>query len=130
MRVAIVGSRNIEYEKMQKKAYALLCEHIPVNATEIVSGGAVGIDTLAEIYAKNNDLPTTIFKPDYAKYGKRAPLKRNDEIIAHAQYVIAFWDGISHGTAYTIAACIKEGVPVKVVTLNKEEMREDDDFLP
>ena len=98
MRVAIIGSRSIEYEKLQKKAYALLCRHIPANATEIVSGGAVGIDTLAEIYARNNDLPTKIFKPDYAKYGKRAPLVRNDEIIRYAQYVLAIWDGQSHGS--------------------------------
>ncbi len=126
MRVAIIGSRSIEYEKLQKKAYALLCRHIPANATEIVSGGAVGIDTLAEIYARNNDLPTKIFKPDYAKYGKRAPLVRNDEIIRYAQYVLAIWDGQSHGTAYTVAACIKDGVPVKVVTLEKDNENDED----
>ncbi len=121
MRVAIVGSRSIEYDALQKKAYALLCRHIPQNATEIVSGGAVGIDSLAELYARENGLPTTIFKPDYAKYGKRAPILRNDEIVRYAQYVLAFWDGDSHGTAYTVATCIKEGVPVKVITLDADE---------
>ncbi len=121
MRVAIVGSRSLESENLKAKAYTLLCRHIPANATEIVSGGAVGIDTLAELYAKNNGLPTKIFKPDYAKYGKRAPLLRNDEIIAYAQYVLAIWDGQSHGTAYTIASCIREGIPVKVVPLNSED---------
>ena len=118
MRVAIVGSRNIEYDKMKEKAYALLCRHIPANATEIVSGGAVGIDTLAEIYAKQNGLPTKIFKPDYARYGKRAPLVRNDKIVGYAQYVLAIWDGNSHGTAYTVATCIQKGVPVKVVSID------------
>ena len=118
MRVAIVGSRNIEYDNLQKKAYALLCQNIPSGATEIVSGGAVGIDALAEIYAKQNGLPMKVFKPDYAKYGKRAPLVRNDEIIHYAQYVLAIWDGSSRGTAYTVAACIKDGIPVKVVTLD------------
>ncbi len=120
MRVAIVGSRGIEYDAMQKKAYALLCRHIPANATEIVSGGAVGIDSLAELYAERHGLPTRIFKPDYGTYGKRAPIVRNDEIVKYAQYVLAFWDGSSHGTAYTVATCIKEGVPVKVVTLEKD----------
>ena len=117
MRVAVVGSRHIEDERMKEKAYALLCRHIPANATEIVSGGAVGIDTLAEIYAKQNGLPTKIFKPDYARYGKRAPLVRNDEIVGYAQYVLAIWDGNSHGTAYTVATCIQKGVPVKVVSI-------------
>ena len=117
MRVAIVGSRSIEYDRLKDKAYELLCRYIPANATEIVSGGAVGIDTLAEIYAKSNHLPTKIFKPDYAKYGRKAPILRNDEIVAYAQYVLAFWDGCSHGTAYTVATCIKEGVPVKIITI-------------
>ena len=117
MRVAIVGSRSIEYDRLKDTAYELLCRYIPANATEIVSGGAVGIDTLAEIYAKSNHLPTKIFKPDYAKYGRKAPILRNDEIVAYAQYVLAFWDGSSHGTAYTVATCIKEGVPVKIITI-------------
>lgn len=120
MRVAIVGSRSIEYDRLKDKAYELLCRFIPANATEIVSGGAVGIDTLAEIYARQNHLPTKIFKPDYAKYGRRAPIVRNDEIIAYAQYVLAFWDGVSHGTAYTVAACIREGVPVKIISIEEK----------
>ncbi len=118
MRVAIVGSRSIAYDKLKNEAYALLCRHIPVNATEIVSGGAVGIDALAEVYARENHLPVKVFLPDYKTYGKRAPLVRNDEIVAYAQYVLAFWDGASHGTAYTVASCIKDGVPVKVVSLD------------
>lgn len=127
MRVAIVGSRNIEYDTVKERAYALLCRHIPANATEIVSGGAVGIDTLAEIYAKQNGLPMKIFKPDYARYGKRAPLMRNDEIVDYAQYVLAIWDGSSHGTAYTVATCIQKGVPVKVVSID-EDTTESEDF--
>ncbi len=132
MRVAIVGSRSIEYDKLKDKAYKLLCQYIPANATEIVSGGAIGIDSLAELYAKQNHLPTRIFKPDYAKYGRRAPIVRNDEIIAYAQYVLAFWDGISHGTAYTVATCIKEGVPVKIISIEdktKSEITKNRGFL-
>ena len=114
MRVAIVGSRNIENEE---SVYKLLCSSIPVNTTEIVSGGAMGIDTLAEIYAERNRLRLTVFKPDYLSFGKRAPLVRNEEIIRYAQYVLAFWDGASHGTAHTIATCVALGVPVKVIPL-------------
>ncbi len=115
MRVAVVGSRSIGCGDSRERAYELLCRHIPVNATEIISGGAVGIDSLAEVYARENGLMMTVFKPDYAKYGKRAPLVRNDQIIAHAQYVIAIWDGESHGTAYTMTTCFKEGIPLKLI---------------
>ena len=58
-----------------------------------------------------------IFLPDYDKYGKRAPIIRNDEIISYAQYVIALWDGKSHGTAYTISKCVENGVPVRIIPL-------------
>ncbi len=114
MRVAIVGSRNIENKE---NIYELLCRYIPANTTEIVSGGAMGIDTLAEVYAEKNHLHLTVFKPDYTSFGKRAPLVRNEEIIRYAQYVLAFWDGSSHGTAHTIATCVTLGVPVKVIPL-------------
>ena len=124
MRVAIVGSRNIAFDQMKEKAYALLCRYIPANVTEIVSGGAIGIDSLAEIYARQNGLPIKIFKPDYARYGKRAPLVRNDEIVGYAQYVLAIWDGSSHGTAYTVATCIQKGIPVKVITMDDEEIED------
>lgn len=117
MRVAVIGSRSIEYDKLQMKAYNLLCENVPANCTEIVSGGAVGADRIAEIYAREHNLPAKIFLPDYEKYGKRAPIIRNNEIIDYSHYVIAFWDGESHGTAYMIATCIKNGVPVKVISI-------------
>ena len=122
MRVAIVGSRNIENEE---NVYELLCRYVPVNTTEIVSGGATGIDTLAEVYAQRNRLKLTVFKPDYRSFGKRAPLVRNEEIIRYAQYVLAFWDGTSHGTAHTIATCVTFGVPVKVIPLENFNRSEE-----
>ena len=69
MKIAIIGSRNIEHDGLQKKAYDMLCRYIPANCTEVVSGGAMGIDRLAEIYARENHLRTKIFLPDYEKYG-------------------------------------------------------------
>lgn len=122
MRVAIVGSRNIENEE---SVYELLCRYVPANTTEIVSGGATGIDTLAEVYAERNRLRLTVFKPDYKNFGKRAPLVRNEEIIRYAQYVLAFWDGISHGTAHTVATCVAFGVPVKVIPLENFSQYEE-----
>lgn len=129
MRVAVIGSRNIDSDKIKQRAYALLCRYIPVNTTELVSGGAVGIDTLAELYAGRNGIPIKVFKPDYARYGKRAPLVRNEEIIDYAQYVLAVWDGSSHGTAYTVSVCLQKGVPVKIISLDEEISVEDEDFL-
>lgn len=97
MKVAIVGSRNLEID--------MIGFYIPAAATEIVSGGAKGIDTEAKKFAKENNLKYTEFIPQYNKYGKAAPLKRNDEIIACADLVVAIWDGKSKGTKSVIDKC-------------------------
>ncbi len=43
-----------------------------------------------------------IIRPNYAKYGKSAPLERNKEIVEICDMVVAIWDGKSRGTRYTI----------------------------
>ena len=109
MKVAIIGSRNITINN--------LGEYLPKNITEIVSGGAKGIDTCAKEYAIHNDLMLTEFLPEYSKFGKAAPLKRNIQIIGYADEVLAFWDGKSKGTKHIIDSCKKLGKKVTVITL-------------
>lgn len=106
MKVAVIGSRSIT-------AYPLE-EVIPADTAEIISGGARGADTLARDYALQHDIPFTEIRPDYARYSKGAPLRRNMEIIALADMVIALWDGKSTGTAQVIAQCRKQGKPIIV----------------
>ena len=107
MRVAVIGSRNLEIEDIGK--------YIPPKTTEIVSGGARGIDTVAKNYAIKNNIKLVEFKPDYRRYGKGAPLKRNLQIIAYADIVIAIWDGKSKGTKYVINNCEKNKLKVIIV---------------
>ena len=106
MKIAIIGSRNITSLD--------LSEYVPENVTEIVSGGAKGVDTLAKEYALKQKLKLTEFLPEYSKYGKAAPLKRNITIIEHADLVLAFWDGKSKGTKFVIDECAKRSIPVEV----------------
>lgn len=117
MRVAVVGSRSIEYDKIRDVAMAFLERYIPVNCTELISGGAIGADKLAEDYAERYHLKMTVLEPDYAKNGKRAPLMRDEDIVRDSQYVIAFWDCRSRGTAYTVSYAVKEGIPVRIIRL-------------
>ena len=77
-------------------------QYLPGEITEIISGGAKGIDTCARAYAFANGIKLTAFLPDYKKYGRGAPLKRNLKIIAYADLVLAFWDEKSRGTKYVI----------------------------
>lgn len=94
MKLAVVGSRNISHLDMGV--------YLPRGVDEIVSGGAKGIDRLAALYAKEQGIVLTEFFPDYVRYGKAAPLKRNEKIVMYADEAIAFWDGRSRGTAHVI----------------------------
>ena len=94
MKLAIIGSRSIQNIDIE--------DYIPSGVTEIVSGGARGVDRLARIYAAEKNLPLTEFLPQYHLYGRVAPLKRNEEIAQYADAAIVFWDGASKGTSYTV----------------------------
>jgi predicted Rossmann fold nucleotide-binding protein DprA/Smf involved in DNA uptake len=100
---AVVGSRTITDYNLVKD---ILDTH---TITQIVSGGATGIDQLAERYSAKH-LATTpiIIKPDWAKYGKQAGFLRNKDIIAAADQVIAIWDGTSKGTKNSINLAKKQ----------------------
>lgn len=110
MKVAVIGSRNLNVTNLK--------DYIPENVSEIVSGGAKGIDSDARNYAQKNNIPLKEFLPDYKKFGRAAPLKRNLQIIEYADIVIAFWDGKSHGTKYVIENCRKLNIPVQIVEIN------------
>ena len=107
MRVAVVGSRGLTISNLE--------DFLPENTSEIISGGARGIDTCAREYALSNGIPLREFLPDYERYGRRAPLVRNFAIVDHADYVLAFWDGKSRGTVHTLRYCIEKKLPHRIV---------------
>lgn len=106
MKTAIIGSRNITNVDLSR--------FIPSGTTEIVSGGARGVDTVAKEYANRNGLKLTEFLPDYERFSRGAPLKRNITIIENADIVLAFWDGKSRGTKFVIDNCHRRNIPIKI----------------
>ena len=96
MKVAVIGSRTFSDYKLVKETLST------INITLLVSGGAMGADSLGEQYANLNKIPTKIFYPDWKKYGKKAGFIRNSDIIKESEMVIAFWDGKSKGTLDSI----------------------------
>lgn len=109
MKVAIVGSRS---------AVAVdIAAHLHTRPSEIISGGAVGVDTLAAEYAQANGISLTVIKPDYDKYGRRATHVRNREMVMRADWVLAFWDGKSKGTESSINQALRLGKHVEIVKL-------------
>jgi len=109
MKLLVIGSRTItDFD---------LTNHIPEETSLIISGGAKGIDTIAEQYADSHGIEKLIIKPQYEKFGKAAPLKRNEEMVDKADAVLAIWDGKSKGTEYTLKYAQKENK--KIIKLTK-----------
>lgn len=111
MKLLICGGRDFNNKLLFEKSIDGL-----INTGDIIiSGGAKGADALAEIYAKHNNLETKIFLPKYNLWGKIAPLIRNSEMIKECDQVLAFWDGKSRGTKYTIDNANKNNKKVDII---------------
>ena len=107
MKLLIAGSRSI--------AQFDLSQHIPPETDTIISGGASGIDTLAEIYADKHRISKYIIRPQYALFGRAAPLKRNCEMVDMADMVLIIWDGSSRGTRQIVDYASKQGKPFVLI---------------
>ena len=107
MKVAVVGSRSItDFD---------LSPYISADIDTIISGGAAGVDTLAENYADKHRLSKYIIRPCYKIYGRAAPLKRNEQMVDMADEIIVVWDGISKGTQYILKYAQKKNKKIVVI---------------
>lgn len=98
MKTIIAGSRsinslNLVYKAVKDSSFII---------TEVVSGGARGIDSLAVVFAKQENIPYIIMRADWDRYGKSAGFRRNGEMANYAEALIAIWDGESRGTMHMI----------------------------
>lgn len=95
---AIIGSRG--YENYAQFEATLDLKHKDI--TKIVSGGARGVDSMAERYALEHNIELVVFPADWDRYGKSAGYRRNVDIVNAAEHVIAFWDFQSKGTKHSL----------------------------
>ena len=107
MKLLIVGSRGITDFDLEG--------YVPKDVEWIISGGADGVDTLAEQYADKHRISKLILRPEYARYGRGAPLKRNEEMVRLCDRALVIWDGHSKGTEHTVKYLQKMGKPVEVI---------------
>ena len=115
MKVAIIGSREFVMINRFAKRMVELLEEYP-NNLYLISGGAKGIDTKAEKFARAKGIPIEIIRPIDPK-SKIDYLFRNVEIITKADFVIAFWNGSSKGTKFCIDYCKARGKEIEVVNI-------------
>ena len=109
MKLLIVGSRTIESFD--------LSPYIDAETDFIITGGAKGVDALAEHYADSK----TVIRPKYEKYGKAAPLKRNEEMVDLADRILVVWDGKSKGAQSTIRYAKKKNKDIRIVTYEQNK---------
>jgi len=116
--VAVIGSRGFDDYAYFKLKIAYLLSNITTDIV-FVSGAAIsGADKLVKKYAEEYKYEIIEFPPQYDKYPyKVAPIKRNDQIVEKADVLIAFWDGKSKGTKYTIERAYKKGMPVRIIEI-------------
>ena len=80
----------------------------PNHIETLILGGANGVDTLAENWAKRHDVDYMIFYPEWAIYGKSAGIRRNEAMIDICDVLISFWDMKSPGTKHAIDYAVKK----------------------
>ncbi len=107
MKLLIVGSRSIKDFD--------LSGYVSPEIDLIISGGANGVDLIAEEYADKHKISKLIIRPRYDLYGKAAPLKRNETMVDSADDVLVIWDGVSRGTKYTAEYAKKKNKSVTIV---------------
>jgi hypothetical protein len=113
MKVLVCGSRGWESVWQVRMVYSELDR---IKPTEIISGGARGADRVAEVWAKSNSVPITVFTPDWEKYGRSAGILRNNQMLdTNPDLVLAFWDGLSKGTKHTIDEARRRDMRVEVI---------------
>jgi len=111
MKVIIAGSREIT----SMHYVNLAIQESGFDITEVVSGGARGVDQLGERWAKEHGIPIKRFLPNWEKYGKKAGPLRNKLMSLYADALIAVYDGESKGTKNMIETANKRGLQVYVL---------------
>ena len=128
MKLGITGSRSITkfdflpYFMMQNKEFRVFCRQHGLGRrkiTQVITGGARGIDTLAFQAAESAGIRNRQFLPDRRKFpGKliiKAYQERNRQIVDRCDILLAVWDGKSRGTRNTLFCAWKTGKPVFLI---------------
>ena len=110
-KVIIAGSRSLSPTPEEITRFL---EKVNVTPTEVVSGGARGVDRAGEVFADTEWLPIKLFPALWDEYGKSAGYRRNVEMAKYADVLVCYWDGKSRGSKHMIDIAKKEGLEVYV----------------
>lgn len=132
MKVIIAGSRSVSDIKHVEFAVA----NSGFEITEVVSGGAPGVDRLGENWAYRNKVHIEQFIPEWKKtinhkviIDKSAGYRRNRLMGDYADALIAVYDGSSNGTKGMIDYMQRLKKPVCIYNVNTKQITITDDPL-
>jgi len=94
--------------------------------SRIVSGGAIGADTLASRYAKDNGIEFLVFPAQWYRFGKAAGPIRNQLIVDAAAHMIAFLSPKSTGTKDSVTKALLKGITVKICNILEDNHEQED----
>lgn len=94
LRVIIAGDREMTNQALVDE----IIEDSRFVIAEVVSGGARGVDTCGENWAKRNKIPIKQFPARWREYGRGAGPIRNGQMAAYADALIAIPVPYSVGT--------------------------------
>lgn len=109
-RVAIVGSRTYP----NPDAIGDVIATLPAG-TLVITGDTPAIRRAVRSATRQRHLPTLSIHTDWPTYGRRAGIVRNEQIIDHADTVIAFCHGQSPETASAIRLARAAHKPVTLI---------------
>lgn len=119
MKVIIAGSRDL---LLGPTAIQRIVETSGFHVTELVSGGAAGIDRCGEWWARHAAVPKRSFLADWGAFGKSAGPRRNRQMAEYADGLIAIWNGQSRGTRNMIETMQELGKPAFVYTTEEDDL--------
>jgi hypothetical protein len=125
--VILAGSRSLGL-------YELLCRavvHSEFSVTEVVSGGARGVDALGERWSLEHlGKPATRFAAEWEKYGRRAGFIRNAQMAQHAEALVALMLGHTRGTSDMVERMRAAAKPVYLERYSPIECHAEDPQPP
>ncbi len=114
MKVIIAGSRGITDRRTVYRAI----RESGFEITEVVWGGAPGVDSVGHVWAVQRGIPVKPFaarwRHDDGTPDPRAGFIRNRAMAAYADALIAVWDGHTTGTADMIEQARKRNLLIHI----------------
>lgn len=120
MRVLAFGSRDWPFPGIvtnHLSSYYIDTPHVGPDPFKLITGGARGVDTIAEEWAEAMNVWSVVYKADWNQYGKSAGHIRNQQMIdeENPTYFLGFILNNSKGSQDMLHRLQREGIPGEVV---------------